>query len=170
MKIDLKWEYNNVRIKERNEQKAAFIMLEGLFEPTVMFFGLTNLLATFQTMINKLLRNLINIEKVGSFINDIIMRTESEEEYDELVEEISRRLEENDLYVKLEKYRWKVSEVDFVGIVIRPEGIRIEKEKIKAVLDQPVSKSAKDVQKFLELAQLVQKICGRICEDSEAII
>ena len=110
-------------------------MLEGLFEPTVMFFGLTNLLATFQTMINKLLRNLINIEKVGSFINDIIMRTESEEEYDELVEEISRRLEENDLYVKLEKYRWKVSEVDFVGIVIRPEGIRIEKEKIKAVLD-----------------------------------
>ena len=51
------------------------------------------------------------------------------------MEEILEMLEENDLYVKLEKYRWKVSEVDFVGIVIRPEGIRIEKEKIKAVLD-----------------------------------
>jgi len=61
-----------------------------------------NLLATFQAIINKLLRDLINTEKVGSFIDDII---KTKERYDELVEEILKRLEENNLYVKLEKYK-----------------------------------------------------------------
>jgi len=61
--------------------------------------------------------------------------TESKEEHNELVEEILRRIEENDLYVKLEKYRWKVREVEFLGVVIGPEEINIEKKKVKVVLD-----------------------------------
>jgi len=68
-----------------------------------MFFGLTNSPAMFQTMMNESLRDLINTGKVGSFINDIMVGTETEEGHNELVEEILRRLEENDLYVKLEK-------------------------------------------------------------------
>ena len=66
----------------------------------VMFFGLTNLPATFQTIINKLLRNLINIEKVVAFIDDIIVGTEDEEGHNKLVAEIVKRLEENNLYEK----------------------------------------------------------------------
>ena len=62
---------------------------------------------------NKLLRDLINIEKVESFINDIMVGMEMKEEHNELVEEILRRLEENNLYVKLEKCKWKVREIDF---------------------------------------------------------
>ena len=62
---------------------------------------------------NKLLRDLINIEKVESFIDDIIVGMEMKEEHNELVEEILRRLEENNLYVKLEKCKWKVREIDF---------------------------------------------------------
>ena len=77
--------------------------LKESFESTVMFFRLMNLLATFQAMINELLRDLINIGKVRSFINDIMVETETEEGHNELVAEILRRLEENDLYVKLEK-------------------------------------------------------------------
>jgi len=94
---------------------------------------------------NKLLRDLINTGKVRSFINDMMVRTESEEEYNKLMKEILRRLEENNLYMKLEKYRWKVREVDFLGVVIRPEEIKIEEEKAKAVLNWPVSKSVKEV-------------------------
>ena len=78
---------------------------EKSFEPTAMFFVLTNLLATFQAMINKLLRDLINMGKMRSFINDIIVGTETEEGHDEFVEEILKRLEENNLYVKPEKYK-----------------------------------------------------------------
>ena len=81
----------------------VFTTLEGSFEPTVMFFGLTNSLATFQTIMNELLRDLINTGKVVMFIDDIIVGMENEEGYDELVAEIIKRLEKNDLYVKLEK-------------------------------------------------------------------
>ena len=91
----------------------AFATLEGLFEPTVIFFGLTNSLATFQTIINELLRNLINTGKVVAFIDDVIVGMENEEEHDKLVAEIIKRLEENNLYVKLEKCKWKVREVGF---------------------------------------------------------
>ena len=102
-KMDLRWGYNNVRIKKGDEWKTTFMISEGSFEPTVMFFGLTNSLATFQTMMNKLLRDLINTGKVAVFIDDVIVGTESEEGYDELVVEIVKRLEENSLYMKLEK-------------------------------------------------------------------
>jgi len=102
-KIDLRWGYNNVRIKEGDKWKAAFTILEGLFEPLVMFFGLTNSPATFQTMMNELLRDLINTGKVVVFIDDVIVGMETEEGHNEIVAEVIRRLEENDLYVKLEK-------------------------------------------------------------------
>ena len=103
MKMNLRWGYNNVRIKERDEWKAAFTTLEGSFEPTVMFFGLTNSPATFQAMMNELLRDLINTGKVAVFIDNIIVGTETEEGHNELVVEVIKRLEENDLYVKPEK-------------------------------------------------------------------
>ena len=102
-KMDLRWGYNNVRIKERDEWKAVFMTPEGSFEPMVMFFGLTNSPVTFQAMMNKLLRDLINTGKVAAFIDDVIVGTETEEGHDELVAEVIRRLEENDLYVKPEK-------------------------------------------------------------------
>ena len=68
-----------------------------------MFFGLTNLLATFQTMMNELLRDLINTRKVVAFIDDIIVGTDTEKEHDKIVVEVIRRLEENNLYIKPEK-------------------------------------------------------------------
>jgi len=102
-KMDLRWDFNNVRIKEGDEWKKAFTMHVGFFEPTVMFFEMTNSPATFQAMMNKILRDLINEEKVAAFVDDVLVGTETEEEYDEIVEEILRRLEENDLYVKPEK-------------------------------------------------------------------
>ena len=152
IKMDLRWGYNNMRIKEGDEWKAAFMTLEGSFEPTVMFFGLTNLLATFQAMMNELLRDLINTRKVAAFIDNIIVGTETEEEHNKIVTEVIKRLEENDLYVKPEKCKWKVQEVGFLGVVIEPEGIKMEKEKMKKVLEWLTPKYVKDVQKFLGLA------------------
>ena len=94
-----------MRIKEGDEWKAVFMIPEGSFKSMIMFFGLTNSPATFQAIVNKLLRDLINIEKVAVFIDNVIVGTEDEEEYNELVAEVMRRLEENDLYVKPEKYK-----------------------------------------------------------------
>jgi len=102
-KIDLRWGFNNVRIKEKDKWKGAFTMYIGSFEPTVMFFGMTNSPATFQAMMNEILRDLINEGKVAVFIDNVLVGTETEEGHDEIMEEILRRLEENDLYIKPEK-------------------------------------------------------------------
>ena len=151
-KMDLRWRYNNMRIKEGDEWKAAFTMPEGSFEPTVMFFGLMNSSATFQAMMNELLRDLINTGKIAVFIDDVIVGTEKEEGHDELVVEVIKRLEENNLYVKPEKCKWKVKEVEFLGVVMGPEGIKMEEVKVKDVLEWLTLKCVKDVQKFLGLA------------------
>jgi len=102
--MDLRWGFNNVRIKEGDEWKRAFTMHIGSFEPIVMFFGMTNLPAIFQAMMNEILRDLINKGKVAVFVNDVLVGTETKEGHDKIVEEILRRLEENDLYIKPEKY------------------------------------------------------------------
>ena len=144
-KIDLCWGYNNVRIKEGDEWKVAFLMLEGLFEPTVMFFRLTNSPATFQTMMNDLLRDLVVEEKVTVFIDDVMIATETEEGHDEIMEEVLKRLEENDLFVKPEKCVWKVREVGFLGVIIGEDGVRMEKKRVQGVIEWLVPKSMKDV-------------------------
>jgi len=123
----------------------------GSFEPTVMFFGMTNSLATFQAMMNKILRDMINEEKVAAFVDNVLVETETEEGYDKIVEEVLKQLEENDLYVKPEKYMWKVRKIRFLGVIIGPNGIEMEKEKVDGVLSWPEPKNAKDIRKFLGL-------------------
>jgi len=76
----------------------------GSFEPIVMFFGMTNSLATFQAIMNEILRDMINEEKVVAFVDDVLVEIKTKEGHDEIVEEVLKRLEENDLYIKPEKY------------------------------------------------------------------
>ena len=101
---------------------------------------------------NDLLRDLVVEEKVAVFIDDVMVITETEEGYDKIVEEVLRRLEENNLFVKPEKYIWKVREVGFLEVIIKENGVRMEKEKVQGVIEWPVPKSVKNMQKFLGLA------------------
>ncbi len=80
-------------------------------------------------MMNEILRNLINIGEVTSFIDDMIVGTEEEERHDEVVEELIKKMEENDLYIKSEKYKWKMREVGFLGVVIGKDRIKWRKKK-----------------------------------------
>jgi len=156
-KMDLRWGFNNVRIKEGDEWKEAFTMYIDSFEPTVMFFEMTNSPATFQAMMNKILRDLINEGKVAAFVDDMLVGTETKEGHDEIVEEILRRLKKNDLYVKPEKYVWKARKIGFLGVVIGPNGIEMEEGKVEGVLGWPVPKTVKDVRKFLGLANYYRR-------------
>ena len=106
---------------------------------------------------NDLLRDLVVEEKVAVFIDDVMIAIETEEGYNEIVEEVLRRLEENNLFVKLEKYMWKAREEGFLGVMIGEDGVRMEKEKVQEVIEWPVPKSMKDVQKFLGLANYYRR-------------
>ena len=84
---------------------------------------------------NDLLRDLVVEEKVAVFIDNMMIATETEEGHDEIVEKVLRRLEENNLFVKPEKYVWKVREVGFLGVIIGEDRVRMEKEKVQGVIE-----------------------------------
>ena len=118
----------------------------------VMFFGITNSPATFQEMMNEIMRDLINEGKVAIFVDDVLVGTDDEKGHDEIVVEVLKRLEENDLYVKPEKCAWKVDKVNFLGVVMGQGKIEMEEEKVEGVLNWPIPKTVRDVKKFLGLA------------------
>jgi len=123
-----------MRIKERDEWKRVFIIYVESFEPIVMFFRMTNLLAIFQAIINEILRDIINERKVAIFMDNVLVKIEIKKEHNKIVEEILKRLEENNLYVKPEKCVWKVRKIVFLGVVIGPNKIEMEKKKVDRVL------------------------------------
>ena len=94
-------------------------------------------------MMNDLFRDLINQGDMATFIDDILVATDTEEGHDKLVEEVLRRLEENNLFVKLEKCKWKVREVEFLGVVISPKRVEMQKEKVEGVLSWLVPRKYK---------------------------
>ena len=156
-KLDLRWRYNNIRIKEGDKWKAVFTTYIGVYEPIVMYFGLTNFSATFQAMMNDLFCDLINQGDIATFINDILVAIDTEEGYDELVKKVLKRLEENDLFVKPEKCKWKVREVEFLEVVIGPKRVEIQREKVEKALNWLVPRNVKEVQKFLDLTNYYRR-------------
>ena len=134
----------------------AFTTHMGSFEPVVMFFGMTNSPATFQAMMNKILRDLINEGKVTAFVDNVLIGTEEEKGHNKIVEEVLKQLEENDLYVKPEKCVWKVRKVPFLGVVMGEGRVKMEEEKVAGVLKWPTPQCVRDVRKFLGLANYYQ--------------
>ena len=102
-------------------------------------------------MINDILRDLINTRDVAVFIDNMLVGIEDEEKHNKIVEEVLKRMEESDLYIKPEKCVWKVKEINFLGLVIEEEGVKMQEEKVAGVLEWPRSKTVKEVQKFLGL-------------------
>ena len=156
-KIDLQQGFNNIRIKEGDKWKRVFITHMGSFEPMVMFFGMINSLATFQEMMNKILRDIINEGKVAAFVDDVLVETETKKGHNEIVEKVLKRLEENDLYVKPEKYMWKVRKIGFLEVVIGSNGIEMEKKKVNRVLSWPKPENIEDIRKFLGLTNYYRR-------------
>ena len=93
---------------------------------------------------NDILRDLIDTEDVVAFMDDVLVEIEDEKKHDE-VEEILKRMETNNLYLKPEEYVWKFKEIDFLGLVMGADGIKMQKEKVLGVLEWPRPKMVKDV-------------------------
>ena len=102
-KLDVRWGFNNVQIKEGDEWKAPFRTNRGLFKPLVMFFGLTNCPATFQTMMNAIFREEINSGKVIIYMDDVLIFTETLEEHRRIVEKVLVKFDENQLFLNPDK-------------------------------------------------------------------
>ena len=153
-KLDLQNGYNNIRIKNGDQWKAAFKTPLGLFEPTVMFFGLCNSPATFQMFMNDIFRELILKDGILIYMDDILIPANDLEELRKKTKRVLSVLLTNDLFVKPEKCEFEKEEVEFLGIVIKNGTLKMEKDKIKGILEWKNTKNVKNIRQFLGLCNL----------------
>ena len=132
-KLDIRWGYNNVRIKEGDEWKAAFITNKGLFEPTVMFFGLCNSPATFQAMMDDYFRDMINKGWIAIYMDDILIHAKTKKDLKDRMKRVLQRLKEHHLYLKPEKCKFERTEVEFLGTIISENTIRMDLIKLAGI-------------------------------------
>jgi hypothetical protein len=118
-KLDVCWGYNNVRIRKGDESKAAFRTNRGLFEPLVMYFGLTNSPATFQTMMNEIFQDLITDGVVSMYLDNILIFTNSLEEHCRITHLVLDRMREHKLYLRPEKCEFEKTRIKYLGHTIR---------------------------------------------------
>ena len=143
------WGYNNVRIKEGDEWKAAFRTNKGLYEPTVMFFGLCNSPSTFQRMMNEILRDLINEGHVVVYLDDILIFTKDLNEHRRLVHRVLTKLREHHLYLKGSKCFFEEREISYLGLIVGSGIIKTDPKKIEAVKEWAVPRTKKELQAFI---------------------
>ena len=120
-------------------------MHKGSFKPLIMYFGLCNSPATFQKMMNEIFHDMLDVCVV--YINDLMIftPTDNQEEHDRIMLEVLRQLYDNDLFVKPEKCHFRVTEVNFLGMIVSRDGIKMDPEKVNAILKWPELTNVKQV-------------------------
>jgi len=156
-KLDLKNGFNLIRIREGDEWKTAFRTRYRLYEFQVMPFGLTNAPSTFQDMMNHVFSDMIDLGLLV-YMDDFLIYAKTEEEHDQRVKEVLKRLHENRLAVSPDKCVWKTQEVEFLGYVIRQNEIKMAKGKVEAVLEWKTPASLTEVQSFLGFANFYRRL------------
>ncbi|ESK82601.1 reverse transcriptase-rnase h-integrase [Moniliophthora roreri MCA 2997] len=159
-KLDLRNGYNNIRIKDGDQWKAAFKTNRGLFEPTVMFFGLMNSPATFQAFMDDVLQDFMAKGWCLVYMDDILIYSEMMEQHWDRTVQLLQRLKEQDLYLKPHKCKFNVQEIDFLGLIIRPGQISMDLTKLAGISEWPTPKTMTGVRSFTGFTNFYQKFIG----------
>jgi hypothetical protein len=148
-KLDVRWGYNNVHIREGDEWKAAFCTNRGLFEPLVMHFSLTNSPATFQTMMNEIFQDLITEGVVSVYLDDILIFTNSLEKHCRITCLVLDCMCDHKLYLWPEKCEFEKTRIEYLGVIISHNKVEMDPVKIAGVADWPTPSNKKEVQSFV---------------------
>jgi hypothetical protein len=130
-KFDVRWGYNNMRIKKGDKWKATFKTPVSLFEPTVMYFGLCNSPATFQAMMNHLFKDLIDKGVVVVYMDNILIFTETKQEHKKVTQEVLQILQDNNLYLKPQKCKFEKDQIEYLGMIISHNHVTMDPVKPK---------------------------------------
>ena len=148
-KLDIRWGYNNVRIKDRDQWKAAFKTKHGLFKPTVMFFSMCNSPATFQAMMDDIFKDEKAQGWVIIYMDNIFVFTKELLDNIHNTRKILQQLWDNDLYLKPEKCSFWQKKVEYLGLIIKEGKIGMDLTKLKGISDWPEPTTVKQVRSFL---------------------
>ena len=148
-KLDIRWGYNNIQIKPEHRWKAAFSTPFGLYEPTVMFFGLCNSPATFQRMMNHILQDQIGEGWCKVYMDDILIYGQTREEVKKRTLQVLEVGRKEDLFFKPEKCDFEKTKIEYLGYVIKPDTIAMDPKKLSGIADWPIPKTLRQVRSFL---------------------
>ena len=163
-KLDIRWGYNNVRIRDGDQWKAAFKTNRGLFEPTIMFFGMCNSPATFQAMMDDTFQDLIGEEIVIIYMDDIFLYAKDKETLRINTKRVLQRLQDNDLYLKPKKCEFEKTKIEWLGMVIEEGRIAMDSGKVKGIEEWPIPTTVKQVRGFLGFGNFYRRFIRRFSE------
>ena len=159
-KFDIRWGYNNICIRDGDQWKAAFITHKGLFEPTVMFFGLCNSPATFQRFMNDLFRDMIAEGWLVVYMDDLLISSPDHHLDTKHTKRVLQRLKELNLHLKIKKCKFGVSHIDYLGMILSPGHIEMDPTKLNRIRNWPTLAKVKDVRSFLGFTNFYRKFIG----------
>ena len=151
-KFDVRNGYNNIRIQEGDEWKGAFICNRGLFEPIVMYFGMSNSPATFQSYMNDIFEDPILKGWILVYMDDILVFAKTMEELNKRTKAVLDIMEEQGLHLKPEKCQLQKRQIEFLGSVISEKGVDTKSGKVQAIVKWLPPKDLKGLQQFLGFA------------------
>ena len=149
-KFNIHWWYNNIRIKEGDQHKAAFKTKYGLYELNVIFFGLTNSPATFQAMMDQILQPwgdkwALEGIKGSWYMDDVLITSKDKRKHQQATHELLDILEANDLFLKPEKCIWEQPHVDYLGLILEEGVTHMDPAKVAGIANWPILTSVKQV-------------------------
>ena len=156
-KLDVRWGYNNIQIREGDEWKAAFKTNQGLFKPTVMFFGMCNSPATFQSMMDSIFIEEIEEGIIIVYMDDILIYATTPELLRKHTKQVLQKLRDHDLFLKARKCKFNKDKVEYLGLVIEEGKVSTDPVKVKGFADWPIPQSMKDIRSFLGFGNFYQK-------------
>jgi len=162
-KFDVRDGYNRLRMAPGEEWKTAFRCRYGLFEYTVMPFGLCNAPGTFQHYMNDTFREFLD-EFLVVYLDDLLIYSNTLREHKEHVRRVLERLKEAGLFLKPNKCQFHVQEVEFLGFIVGNNGVRMDPAKVEAVTSWPTPKSPHDIRMFLGLANFYRRFIMRFSD------
>jgi hypothetical protein len=150
-KIDLRSGYHQVRIKGEYIHKTAFRTRYAHYEFVVVPFGLTNAPATFMCLMNNILSKFLD-KFVLVFIDEILIYSKNREEHEEHLRIVLQVLREHQLYAKFSKCDFFQKQIHYLGHVLSEEGVAVDPDKIRSIMEWPTPKDVSDIRSFMGLA------------------
>ncbi|HET6992229.1 MAG TPA: reverse transcriptase family protein, partial [Bacteroidia bacterium] len=163
-KLDVRWGYNNIRIKDGDQWKAAFKTNKGLFEPTVMFFGMCNSPATFQSMMDSIFGDLIEGCIVIIYMDDIFLFAKTLQQLEDNTKKVLQRLRENDLFLKPKKCEFSKTKIEWLGMIIEEGKISMDPGKLKGISEWPSPTTVKQTRGFLGFGNFYRRFIRHFSE------
>jgi Reverse transcriptase (RNA-dependent DNA polymerase)/RNase H-like domain found in reverse transcriptase len=163
-KLDVRWGYNNVQIRKGDKWKAVFKTNKGLFEPTVMFFGMCNSPATFQAMMDDIFMTMIDNRVVIVYMDDTLIFANTKEELEQITKLVLEKLREHDLFLKAKKCKFCQTRIEYLGMIIKEGKISMDAVKLGGIRDWPVPTTLKQTRSFLGFGNFYRKFISHCSE------